>query len=101
MAKNKKVMSIAIEPELHEELKDYSRRKGLSASSYVGMLVSKALKLSIDDDPIIVGKPVDEDVLPVILKIPAQLRGNRDSLKIWMDAQSAGIVNKLGGPPTT
>lgn len=96
-SQNKKVMSIAIEPDLHEDLKDYARKKGLSTSSYIGMLIGKALKLSIDDDPIIVGKPIDEDVLPVILKIPAHLKGNKESLKIWMDAQTAGIVNKLGG----
>ena len=97
MGKNKKVMSIAIEPELHDELRDYSRKKGMSASAYVGMLVGKALKISIDEDPIVVGKPVDEDVLPVMLKIPAKLKGQRDALKTWMDSQTAGIVNKLGG----
>lgn len=102
MAKNKKVMSIAIEPELHEELKDYARKKGLpSVSSFICMVMAKAVKISIDDDPIVVGKPVNEDVLPVILKIPAHLRGQREALKTWMDAQAAGIVNKLGGPPTT
>lgn len=97
MGKNKKVMSIAIEPELHDELRDYARKKGMSASAYVGLLVGKALKISIDEDPIVVGKPVDEDVLPVMLKIPANLKGQKDSLKLWMDTQTAGIVNKLGG----
>ena len=38
--KNKKVMSIAIRPELHEELKKVSKRKSLSASEYVGNLVT-------------------------------------------------------------
>lgn len=97
MAKNKQVMSIAIEPELHNELKDYCKRKGVSVSSHIGVLISKAVKLPVDDDPIVVGKPVDEDVLPVILKIPANLKGNRDGLKLWMEAQTNGIVNKLGG----
>jgi len=97
---NKKVMSLAIDPDLHEELKEYSTRKGISTSSYICMLVEKGMKISIDDDPIVVGKPVDEDVLPVILKVPASLRGDRASLKIWMDAQSAGIVNKLGSLPS-
>jgi len=97
MAKNKKVMSIAIEPELHEELKEYAKRKGMSVSSYVGVLISKAVKLSIDDDPLVVGKPADEDVLPVILKIPGSLKGDREGLKAWMDTQTTGIVTKLGG----
>lgn len=96
MAKNKKVMSIAIEPELHDELKQYSKKKGMSVSSYVGVLISKAVKLSIDDDPLVVGKPADEDVLPVILKIPGSLKGDKEGLKAWMDAQTSGIVSKLG-----
>lgn len=97
MNKNKKVMSIAIDPDLHEELRDYARKKCMTTSAYLGMLIGKALKISIDDDPIVIGKPVDEDVLPVMLKIPANLKGQRDSLKTWMDTQVAGIVNKIGG----
>ena len=66
MSKNKKVVSIAMEPELHEQLKQYAKRKGESVSFYVGMLVNKALKLNVDDEPIIVGKPIEENVLPVV-----------------------------------
>ena len=97
MAKNKKVMSIAIEPELHDELKEYSKKKGLSVSSYVGVLISKAVKLSIDDDPLVVGKPADEDVVPVILKIPGSLKGDKEGLKSWLDTQTGVLVSKLGG----
>jgi hypothetical protein len=96
MSKNKKVMSIAIEPDLHDELKSYARKKGLSVSAYIGTLVGKAVKLSIDDDPVIVGKPADEDVIPVMLKIPANLKGDKAGLESWLSAQVLGIVNKLG-----
>lgn len=95
MAKNKKVMSIAIVPELHEDLKKYSKRKGLSVSSYVGMLIEKATKLNIDDEVIMIGKPVDEDVKQVILKIPMSLRADADALRQWMSVQLEGLVNKL------
>ena len=90
-------MSIAIEPELHDELKEYSKKKGLSVSSYVGVLISKAVKLSIDDDPLVVGKPADEDVVPVILKIPGSLKGDKEGLKSWLDTQTGVLVSKLGG----
>lgn len=96
MSKNKKVMSIAIEPDLHDELKSYARKKGLSVSAYIGALVGKAVKLSIDDDPIVIGKPADEDVVPVMLKIPANLKGDKVGLETWLTAQVTGIVNKLG-----
>ncbi len=95
MAKNKKVMSIAIVPELHEDLKKYSKRKGLSVSSYVGMLIEKATKLNIDDEVVMIGKPVDEDVKQVILKIPMSLRADADALRQWMSVQLEGLVNKL------
>ena len=95
MAKNKKVMSIAIRPELHEELKRYATRKVMSASAYVGDLVEKAMKLNVDEDPIIVGKSPDEDVKTIVLKIPNQLRDHPDKLKAWMDVQTNGIVSQL------
>jgi hypothetical protein len=119
MAKNKKVMSIAIRPELHEELKRYSKRKATSASSYVGDLIEKALKLEIDDEPVVIGKSIDEDdpfvvrkrvgekdpivirknpeedVKPILLKIPRKLIAYPDKLRIWMKAQVEGIAKQL------
>lgn len=95
MSNNKKVMSIAIEPELHENVKEYAKRKGTSASAYIGELVKKALKINIDDEPMVIGKPVDEDVMPVVLKIPSNLKGNKDGLTEWINAQASALVKKL------
>jgi hypothetical protein len=93
--KNKKVMSIAIEPELHESVKEYSKRKGISASAYIGELVNKAVQINIDEDPIVVGKPVDEDIMAVVLKIPAELKGQRQSLTEWLAAQCSALVKQI------
>lgn len=95
MSKNKKVMSIAIVPELHEELKKYSKRKGMSASAYVGNLIEQAVKLNIDDDLVVIGTPIDEEVVPVILKIPVALKTDPDQLKRWMAAQMNGIFKTM------
>jgi hypothetical protein len=95
MSKNKKVMSIAIRPELQDELKKFSKRKGLSSSAYIGNLVEQALKLNPDDDPIVVGKPMDEEVVPVVLKIPSNLVNDYGKLKAWMDVQSNGILKAM------
>ena len=95
MSKNKQVMSIAIVPELKENLTKYAKRKGLSASAYVGSLIEKATKLNIDDEIVMIGKPVDEDVKPVVLKIPMALRSDPEALRKWMNSQVDGIVNKL------
>lgn len=95
MSKNKKVMSIAIVPDLHEELKRYSKRKGLSASTYVGNLIEQAVKLNIDDDPMVIGKPIDEDVKSIILKIPNSLREDPEQLKKWLAVQMSGILKAM------
>jgi len=95
MSKNKKVMSIAIVPDLHEELKRYAKRKGLSASAYVGNLISQAVKLNIDDDCMVIGKPIDEEVTPVVLKIPVALKSDPEQLKRWMAVQMSGILKAM------
>lgn len=95
MSKNKKVMSIAIRPEVHEELKKLSKRKGVSASTYIGGLVEQAIKLNPDDDAIVIGKPADDDVLPVVLKVPASIANSYEKLKNWMEVQSNGIIKAM------
>jgi hypothetical protein len=99
MSKNKKVMSIAIVPDLHEELKRYARRKGVSASEYVGNLVEQAVKLNIDDDPMVIGKPIDEEVVPVVLKIPSAIRQDAEQLKKWLAVQMGGIHRAMTNAP--
>ncbi len=106
MSKNKKVMSIAIMPDLHEELKRYSKRKGISASSYVGGLIEQAVKLNIDDDPVVFGKPIDEDVtikpikvhndeMPIVLKIPVEHKSDPEALQKWLTVQMNGILRAV------
>lgn len=115
MTKNKKVMSMAIVPAFHEELKKLAKRKGTSASAYVGNLVEQALKLDDAADAVVVGKPPDEELLtvhyskeevvPVVLKIPAQLKNHPDKLRQWLDVQANGIHKHMtkhlaAGEPT-
>jgi hypothetical protein len=95
MSANKKVMSIAIKPDLHEELKRYSKRKGVSASTYIGLLIEQAVKLNIDDDAMVIGKPPEEDVIPIVLKLPAAFKNHPDRLKQWMEIQSSGIIKAM------
>jgi hypothetical protein len=95
MSKNKKVMSIAIKPELHDLLKKFSNRKAISVSTYIGNLIEQAVKLNIEDDPMVIGKPTDDEVIPVVLKIPATFKNHPDKLKQWMDIQANGIVKAM------
>jgi hypothetical protein len=53
-------MSIAIKPELHDELRKFSKRKGVSASTYIGNLVEQALKNSdLPKSPYVIKKMAD------------------------------------------
>ncbi len=101
---NKKVMSIAIDPEMHEELKRNTKQRGLSTSSFVHDLIEKALKIDINEEIVLVGKPVDQTVLPVVfdksvqpvvLKIPVSLKGDAEGLKAWLEVKVSGLVSKL------
>ena len=94
MAK-KQVMSIAIDPEIFQDLKKNSKQRGISASSFVQDLIEKSLKIDINDEIMMVGKPVDQAILPVVLKIPVSLKGDGEGLKAWLDAKVSGLVNKL------
>ena len=102
---NKQVMSIAIRPEIKEELTKVSRRKGLSNSSYIQDLVEQALKVNPDDDLMVVGKPAGEEVKPIILMVPVALRQDPDNLQRWLNVQMAGIhkamCKKKEDPPVT
>lgn len=96
MAKNKKGMCIAVEPELQEEMKEYARKKGFpSVSSLICMVMLKAIKVPVADDIVVVGKSMNEDILPVMLKIPRRLQSDREALQNWMQNQTNIMVDKL------
>ncbi len=82
MNKTKNILSLSMEPEMQELLKKHAKKKGISVSKLVRDLVEKFLV-------------TDEEVVPVILKIPNQLKGNEEALQKWMDARSNAIVKAL------
>jgi len=93
--KNKKVMSLAIRPELHEEVKKVSKRKGMSTSEYIGNLVEQAVKLNPDEDILMINKPLDEEVTSVVLNIPVKLKPFPDQLEKWLSVQIQGIAKAM------
>lgn len=109
MKKNKRVMSIAIEPSLHDAVKEYSKRKGDSTSVYICDLIEKAMRIGVEEEPVIFGQPAgmkvkpliiqeEEEIMPVVLKIPSNLKGNKEKLTEWLVAQCTALVKKLAGP---
>lgn len=87
MSKNMKlkIMSLSIEPELHELLKSSSKKAGCSVSSLIRELVEKHLSLIVNEG---------EDI-PIILKIPTHLKGEEEDLRNWLTPRVEAIIKAL------
>lgn len=82
MAKNKKGMSFSIQPEMHEELTNYAIRKGLKTSVYLVDLITSALKLPVDDDP-------------VVISLDPELHVKLDNYATKKDLSLSTVINQL------
>lgn len=82
MSKKLNIMSLSVEPEMQAKLKIYAKARDVSVSKLVRDLVDKYLV-------------VEDEFIPVILKIPTKLRGDTENLQKWIDTKSAAIVKAL------
>ena len=80
-----KIVSLSIDPEMHETLKTSAKKLGTSVSKLVRDLVDKHLNLVVNDD---------EDI-PVILKIPIHLKEDPEGLEQWLNAKTKAIAKAL------
>lgn len=83
--KKLKIMSLSVEPEMHELLKESAKKMGWSTSQLVRELVKRYLDLIVQDN----------DEVPVILRIPGKLKGDKAALVEWLGVKSGAIVNAL------
>jgi hypothetical protein len=82
MAK-KKIMSLSIEPDKQQILKLVADKKtDGNVSQLVSDLVDKYLV-------------IDEDVTPVIIKVPNALKSDREEMKKWLDTKVLAILKAL------
>jgi Arc/MetJ-type ribon-helix-helix transcriptional regulator len=87
MSKEKiKIVSLSLDPEMHEKIKSSARKLGhKNVSQVIRDLVSKYLGLLVNDS----------DDIPVIIKIPAELKDKPDKLKAWLYQKSEAITKAL------
>ncbi len=78
-------MSISLPLEMQERLDVSAKKMGWNKSELLRKLITKGLDLVV----------VDEEEIPVILKIPAELRGQPDALRAWLYQKSDAITKKL------
>ena len=85
MSKNKKIISLSIDPDLHETLVDLKKKRGESVSKIVTGLVDRFVGVVASE----------EEIVPVVLKIPAHLREDPVAMKEWLDRRTEAVVKCL------
>ena len=85
MVAAKKVMSLSINSEMQDKIKISAKKMGWSASELIRKLVTKHLDLVVNDG----------DEIPVILKIPNNLKGDEFALLEWLNDKSLLIAKRL------
>ena len=85
MPKKLKIMSLSVEPEMQDLLKTSSKKLGCSVSALVRDLVDKHLDLLVNDG----------EEIPVILRIPTGLKGDKESLEKWLASRVSAIADAL------
>jgi len=83
MGKKNNNMSLSLEPEVQEKLRLYAKQK-------TNGNVSKLIRDMVDKFVVL-----EDDVIPVILRIPIHLKGDQTSLKTWLDAKVSAVVKVL------
>lgn len=81
-----KIMSLSLDPEMHELIKNSAKKLGhKNVSQLIRDLVSKYLDLLVND----------ADDIPVILRIPSELKENPEELRSWLNQKAEAITNAL------
>ncbi len=84
MSKKLKIMSLSLEPELHELLKDHAKLKGQSVSEFIRKWCKQY--------------PFNNNgVIPVVIDIPENLTGDSEGMSSYLAQKSAAIVKALCG----
>lgn len=81
-----KIVSLSLEPEMHEAVKEAAKKLGhKNVSQVMRDLVSRFLGLLVNDS----------DEVPVIIRIPGDLLSNPEGLRLWLRAKSEAIADAL------
>jgi hypothetical protein len=81
-----KIMSLSLDPEMHELIKNSAKKLGhKNVSQLIRDLISKYLDLLVND----------ADDTPVIIRIPSELRDDPERLRSWLRIKADAITNAL------
>lgn len=83
MSKKNNVMSLSLDHDIQEKLRLHAKQKtNGNVSKLIREITEKYLV-------------IDDNVIPVILKVPLHLKGDKENLKQWFEARVPGIVSAL------
>jgi hypothetical protein len=83
--KQHEIMSLSVEPEMVELLSNAAKKMGWSRSELIRKLVQKHLDLLLNED----------EKIPIILRVPQELKGNELELRRWLNQKVEGITAAL------
>jgi len=84
-----KIISLSLEPEMHEMIKDSAKKLGhKNVSQLFRDLVYKYLGLLVNES----------DDIPVIIRIPGALRDDPEKIREWLRFKADAIADALGRP---
>ena len=76
-------MSLSLDLDTQDKLKLHAKQK-------TNGNVSKLIREMVDKYLV-----VEDNVIPVILKVPIDLKGDRDNLQKWFEAKTQAVVKAL------
>lgn len=82
--KKKEIVSYSMPAAMQEKLKRVTDKKGYK---FVSELIRDVIDKYVNED---------DSVIPVVLKVPAQLVANPELLKQWFDNRTPMVVKALG-----
>lgn len=86
MPKETKIVSLSLDPEMHDLIKVSAKKLGhKNVSQLIRDLVSRHLDLMVND----------KDETPVIIRVPGSLKGDKEALKNWLYRKSDAISDAL------
>lgn len=91
MAKAKEVMSIAVDKITQDCLKKFAKAGNVSVSKLIRDLVDTYL---LQDKKMTVVHH-DPEHIPIVLKIPVELKGDREAIQSWLRIRTTAIIERL------
>jgi hypothetical protein len=81
--KKNNIMSLSLDPDTQDKLRLHAKQKtNGNVSKLIREMVEKFLVL-------------EDDVIPVILRIPIHLKGDSENLKTWLDTRMTAVHKAL------